>query len=192
MRIGEFSRQELRESQATIHELTSQILELQDRVNFKNDFGELHSVESACSGRHVPSQLVIVPSPRGTLSRDQSLRPDTWNLRGTSGNVFDNPPAPIDSVSTPEREMIHSWNLDATDGRTRCDQARRRLAARSEEQNRDTIPTPRFARRPSARNSLFPAEGKIHIILLVISKDCKSRSFMLTSFTTPSTFLVGR
>ena len=43
---------------------------------------------------------------------------------------------------------------------TRCDQARRRPTARSEEQNRDTIPTPRFPRRPSARNSLFPAEGK--------------------------------
>ena len=33
---------------------------------------------------HVPSQPAVVPSPRGMLSRDQSLRPDTWNLLGTS------------------------------------------------------------------------------------------------------------
>ena len=48
MRIDEFSRQELRDSQATIHELTSQIQEL---------------------------WKAIVPSPRGMMSRDQSLRP---------------------------------------------------------------------------------------------------------------------
>ena len=37
MRIDEFSRQELRESQATIQELTSKIEELQGRVNLMND-----------------------------------------------------------------------------------------------------------------------------------------------------------
>ena len=52
MRIDEFSRQELIESQATIHELTSQIQELQERTNLKkNDFTEFQVVESACSGR---------------------------------------------------------------------------------------------------------------------------------------------
>ena len=34
-----------------------------------------------------------------------------------------------------------------------------RPVARSEERNRDIVPTPRCARRPSTRNSLFPAEG---------------------------------
>ena len=115
MRIDEFSRQELRESQATIHEFTSQIQELQERVNLTNDFREFQVVESACSGRlsHLASQPAVVPSPRGMLSRDQSLRPDTWNLLGTSGNVFDNPLAPIDSASTPYGGMLHSWNLNA-------------------------------------------------------------------------------
>ena len=37
VRIDEFSRDELRESQATFQELTSQIQELQERVNFAND-----------------------------------------------------------------------------------------------------------------------------------------------------------
>ena len=90
MRIEEFSRQELRESQATIHELTSQIQELQDRVNYLNDSREFQDVESVCSGKlsHVPSQSAVVSSLRGMLSRDQSLRLDTWNSLGTSGNVL--------------------------------------------------------------------------------------------------------
>ena len=93
MRIDEFSRHELRESEATFLELTSPKQELQDRVNFMHDSREFQDVESICSGKisHVPSQPTIVPSPCGTLSRDQSLRPDTWNLLGTSGNVFGSP-----------------------------------------------------------------------------------------------------
>ena len=104
-----------------------------------NDSRELQDVESAGSGRlsHVPSQPAIVPSPCGMLSRDQSLRLDTWNLLGTSGIVCDSPLAPIDSSSTPHRGMFHSWNLNAADGN----------------------PGPRFARRPSTMKSFFPAEG---------------------------------
>ena len=73
-------------------------------------------------------------------------------------NVFDNPLAPIDSASTLDGRMLHPWNLNATLG----DPVRLstgRPVARSEEQNTDTIRTPKFARRPSTRNSLFPAEG---------------------------------
>ena len=44
MRIDEFSMQELRESQATTHELTSQIQELQERVNLMNDSREFQDV----------------------------------------------------------------------------------------------------------------------------------------------------
>ena len=90
LRIDEFSRQEFIKSHATVHELTSQIQELQQRENLMNDSGEFQDVASACSGKlsHVPSQPAVVPSPRCMLSRDRSLRPDTWNLLGTSGNVF--------------------------------------------------------------------------------------------------------
>ena len=84
MRVDEFSRQELRKSQATIQELTSQIQELQDRMNHMNDSREFQDVQSICSEKlsHVFSQSAIVPSPCGMLSRNQSPRPDTWNLLG--------------------------------------------------------------------------------------------------------------
>ena len=91
-------------------------------------------------------------------SRDQSLRLDTWNLLGTSGNVFDIPPAPIDSASIPYGGMLHPWNPTDTCG----DPVRLstgRPVAGSEEQNGDTISTSRLAKRPSTRNSLFPAQG---------------------------------
>ena len=96
MRIDEFSRQELRESQAAAHQVTSQIQELKDGVSFTNDSREFLGFESVCSGKlsNVPSQPAIVPSPRGLLSRDQCLRPEKWNMPGTSGNVFDSPLAP--------------------------------------------------------------------------------------------------
>ena len=81
-----------------------------------NDSGESQDVESTCIGKlsHVPSQPAVVPSPRGVLSRDQSLRPDTRNMLGTSGNFIDSPLAPIGSSSTLRRGMLHSWNLNVT------------------------------------------------------------------------------
>ena len=90
MRIDEFSRHGLRESHAAIQELTSQIQQLQERMNDMNDSREFHDVESICSGKlsHDPSQPAIVPSLGGMLSRDPSLRLETWNLLSTSGNVF--------------------------------------------------------------------------------------------------------
>ena len=44
MRIDEFSSNELRESQATFNELTSQIQELEERVNLMNDSREFQDV----------------------------------------------------------------------------------------------------------------------------------------------------
>ena len=164
MRIDEFPRNELRErereSHATVQELTSQIQELQEIMKNVNDCQEFQYVESSCSGKlsHVPSQAAIVPRLCGMLSRDQSLRPETWNLLGTSGNVSDSPRAAINSSSTPHQGMLHSWNQRATGGNPVRDGTGKPVAG-SEERNRDTVPTPRFARKPSTMNSFFPAEG---------------------------------
>ena len=120
------------------------------------DYQKCHCIQY--ENPHIPSQPAVVPSPRRLLSRDQSLRPDAWNLLGTSGTVFANPPALIDWVSTPSWGMFHSWNPNATGGDS-MQPSTGRLVDRSEEQSRDTIPTPRIARRPWIRNSLLSAEG---------------------------------
>ena len=89
---------------------------LWERMNYVNDSREFHDVESICSGTlsHVPSQLAIVPSLSGMLSRDTSLRHDTWTLLGTLQIVFDSPRAVIDSSSTLFQGMLHSLNQSAT------------------------------------------------------------------------------
>ena len=46
LRVDEFSVQKLRESHETIQRRTSQVQELQERMNYLNDSGELHEVES--------------------------------------------------------------------------------------------------------------------------------------------------
>ena len=189
MRIDEFSRQELRESLPTFHELTSQIQELQDMVNLVNESGEFQDVESICSGKlsHVPSQPAAVPSPCGMLNRDQSLRLDAWNLLGTSGNVFGSPLVPIDSSSTLYRGRLHSWNLNATDGNLVRDSTGR-LIAGSEERNKDTVPMPIFARRPSTMNYLFPAEGAYPQNYMADQQKLQISELQFDKFPTPSTF----
>ena len=136
---------------------------------------------------HDPSQPAVVPSPRGMARRDRSLRPDTRNSPGTSGNVFDNLPAPIDSASTPYRGMIHPWNPNATFGDPKR-LSTERPVARSEEQIGDTTPTSRFARRPSTRKSLFPAEGVYPQNNMVDQRRLLISELHFDKFPTPSTF----
>ena len=90
MRIDDFSRNELRESHATMQELTSQIRELQERMNFMNDSRKFQDMESICSGKLflVPSQPAVIRSPRSMLSRDHSLRSDTWSCLGHRETFF--------------------------------------------------------------------------------------------------------
>ena len=156
MRTDEFSRNKLRESHATIQELTSQVRE---RMNFLNGSKEFQDIESICSGKlsHVPSQPAVVPSPRAMSSRDQSLRLDTWNLSGTQGNVFGNPRAVIDSTQIPYQGILHSTNQSATGG-IPVQRSTGALVAKGEEQIGSTVPLLSFVRRPSAMNSFSPAE----------------------------------
>ena len=72
------------------------------------------------------------------LSRDPSLRPDTWNLSGTSGNVFDSPHAVIDSSSTPFQGMLHSGSQSAT-GENLVRESTGKPVAGGEERKRETI-----------------------------------------------------
>ena len=65
IRVDEFSVQKMRESHDTIQRLTSQLQEVQERVNCMNGSGEFQEVESNHSGRlsYVPSQQAVIPSP---------------------------------------------------------------------------------------------------------------------------------
>ena len=115
--MDEFSRNDLGESHATIQELSSHVQELQERMNYIDDSQEFQDVPSICTGKlsHVRSQSEIVPSLCGMLSRDQSLRLESWNLLGTSGNVFGQSTC-SNSSSTPYQRMLHSWSQSATGG----------------------------------------------------------------------------
>ena len=68
MRIDDFSQHTLKASHAAIQELTSQIQEqiqeLQESMNYMNDFREFQDVGSTSSGKlsHVPNQPAIVQS----------------------------------------------------------------------------------------------------------------------------------
>ena len=86
LRVDEFSFQKLRESHEIIQRLTSQVQELQERMNYLNDSGEFHEMESFFSGKAF--QPARIPSPRSMLSCDQRLPRDTWNLSGSQENVF--------------------------------------------------------------------------------------------------------
>ena len=53
MRVDEFSVPKMRESHATRQELTSQIQELQERVNYINDSREYQDIESICLANYL-------------------------------------------------------------------------------------------------------------------------------------------
>ena len=108
------------------------------------------------------------------LSRDQSLRSDTWNLSGTQGNVFGNPQAPYQGI-------LHSLNQSATGGNP-VQKSTGKPVARSEEQIEIL-----FQRRDLQGNCqpwILSFRQKNHRIIRLLSKDCKSRSFF--SINSPS------
>ena len=82
-----------RENPSAVSQLLTQIQELQDKVKSLNDAKEFYDPETASSSAlsHFPSQPTSVPSPRGMISRDSCLQPDTRNSLGASGHVFQGP-----------------------------------------------------------------------------------------------------
>ena len=73
LRDDEFCEQKMREIHEAIQRVTSQVQELQERMNYLTDSGEFHDVESNSCGKfsHIPSQPARIPSPRSTLSCDR-------------------------------------------------------------------------------------------------------------------------
>ena len=77
-----------KENPSTVNQLLAQVQEVQDKVNSLSDAKEFYDPETASS-----SGVSHVPSPRGMLSRDSCMQPDTRSTLGTSGNVFESLPA---------------------------------------------------------------------------------------------------
>ena len=155
-RLDEFSLQKLKGSHESVQRLTSQLQEMQERMNSMSDSWEFQEVESNHSGKlsYAPSQPAMIPSSRSMLSRDKRLPFDTRNLSEPQGNgvgiqfsTFDlprNPSQAIHHCATPrETESVPQATGTGTS------------YARDDEQHRGTIPMPTFARRPSTMSSLF-------------------------------------
>ena len=77
MRIDELPIQE--RNPATVSQLLTHIQDLQNKVNSWTDARDFYDPETASSSgsSHVPSQPLIIPSPRGMFCRDSGLPLDT-------------------------------------------------------------------------------------------------------------------
>ena len=130
----------------TVGQLLTQIQDLQNKVNSLADATEFYDTKTASrsGASHVPSQPLIFPSPRGMLSRDSGLPHDARNTMGTSGNVFDSPPAregPSSALLENSRNLASSsCGLGPGNTGNRMEHGR---GVRQEPQS-SSIPTPRF------------------------------------------------
>ena len=90
MKYDELSTKKKENSSAVNQLIVVQIQELKDKVNALNDAKEFRDPETASNSglSHVPSQPLTIPSPRGMISRDSCLQPDTRNSLGVSRHVF--------------------------------------------------------------------------------------------------------
>ena len=86
----------------TVSQLLTQIQGLQNKVISLSDAREIYDPESGSSSgaTHVPSQPSTIPIPRTMPRYDSGLLHDTRNYTGTSGNVFERPPAQEGRPST--------------------------------------------------------------------------------------------
>ena len=120
-----------------MNQLLSRTRTLQDKVNVLNEefFFTILRQRAALECPTFPSRPSRIPSLRGMLGRDSGLPHYTRNSMGTSGHVFEKPPAPERiSPSLAGIAMRHGEGL------------------RREPQS-STIPTPRFSRNLDAWNS---------------------------------------
>ena len=118
------------------------------------------------------------------VSRARNPQPESWNTHGFSGNVFANSPA---YSSTLCFKMLNSWDVHAT-GKIQMKASTRQPAAGSGARDKDTIPTPRFLRSPSARNPFNPMEGQLLRIMELTNKRLQISELHFHKFPTPQTF----
>ena len=86
-------KNDLRESQSTVNQLTVQIQGLQEHINSLSDARDFKDLETASSSVsfHAPSQPMVLPSFLDKLRRDSSPQFDTRKLCILPGDVFVDP-----------------------------------------------------------------------------------------------------
>ena len=151
MNVYEFKGRECRHGSPWIK--TSRFI--LNACNSTRRISHFHDPETASSSglSHIPNHPVIVPSPRGMLSRGSSLQPGTRNVYGTSGNVFEDLLAPGEPAAFSGNSISMASApcepVSLTTGRP---------AAREEELERNA-PTPRFDGKFSTLTPPSHAEG---------------------------------
>ena len=116
------------------------------------------------------------------LGRDQSLRPAFWSSLGTSGNVFANPPAPIDSVSG------LPWNPNATGGDSMQSSTERDLQPEVKNKTETQYQCGDLQSDHQSGIFSFQRKGFIHRILGLIKKKLQISELQFDKFPTPSMF----
>ena len=159
LRVDEFSVQELRQGHETLQRLTSQVQELQEKMNYLNDSREFHEVESNSSGKcsHIPSQPARIPSPRSMLGCEKRLQPEIWNPPGLQENVFANPRSTLESLQIPH-QGTHPFLTPNAAGEAPALISTGKSVAREDERIGSTIPMPTFARGPQTLSSYVPVD----------------------------------
>ena len=158
-------------------------------MNYLNDFGEFHEVESIYSGKfsYVPSQSAMIPSPRSMPSCDKRLRPETWNPSGLQENVFSNPRSTFKSTKTP-CQGTHPFMTSSAAGEAPALISTGKLLAREDERRGSTIPMPTLARRPPTMSSFVPVD--IPQSSMVGQQRPQISELQFDKFPTPSSFLL--
>ena len=162
---------------------------MQERMNYLNDSGEFHEVESNNSGHfsHVPSQPARIPSPRSMLSCDKRLQPETWNPSGLQKSVFANSRSTLKSLQRTYRG-IHPFMTPNAAGQVPALISTGKPVAREDERIGSTIPMPTFARRPPTMSSFVPVD--ISQSSMVGQKDSRYRNFNFDKYTTAQSFFM--
>ena len=149
------------EDNNTFEGLSGKVRELQNEINCMIDSRDFKDAEPVRREQfsHVPSELasfLFFLVQENCLAAQKNSQPDIWNTRGMSGNVFANSPAC--SSASCLRTVQSSDDTAAV--RVPAQQSTEQPVAGMSDQDRDTIPTPRFPRSPSAGNSFQPMEGR--------------------------------
>ena len=148
--------------------------------------------ESVCSSgpTHFPTLKSIVSSHCELLGRDQSQRPNTRNLSDIFGDVFwklscdggiNNIYA--DEFAARKTFCLHSLSIRVQNSGKPCHAREKRMIF-----VKDTIPTPRYLRRFSIRNSPSCAEGVYPRNFIVDRQTIQISDLHFYTFPTSSTF----